>query len=386
MQPIFQEAERLMGKGEPFALATVVRTKGSTPQKPGAKLLVRADGSAIGTLGGGCIEADVWAEARQILEDHGTAQVRHFLLNEDIAARDGLVCGGSMDILIDPIADPASLSGVIAEILAAYRGGGDRAMATLVTSAGSGGAKLFVRADGSTVGTLGDTALERQAIEAARELMPKGRDRWLETGSGARIYVEAFTTPATVVIAGGGHVGKALYTVARFSGFKVVIVDDRPEFANADRFPEAARVVVDDFDAGLRNLDMGPNHYVVVATRGHKLDDKALLEAARSKAGYLGLLGSRRKAIMIFRNLFRAGVPEQRIAEVRAPVGLDLGGRTPEEIAISIMAEIVAVKHGHSGGSMTMDPAMIRKAKELAARPTPKDASEDEEEALAAEL
>ena len=371
MQPIFQEAARLLGKGEPFVLATVVRTKGSTPQKPGAKLLVRKDGSAVGTLGGGCVEADVWAEAKVILEERGGPQVRRFLLNEDIAAKDGLVCGGTMEILIDPVEQQPEMRPFLDEILAAYEGKDDRAMATLVSGVGksSGGAKLFIRADGSTVGTLGEPGLDKRAIEAALELMPKGRDRWIESKDGAKLYVESFTTPPTLVVAGGGHVGKALYTVARFLGFRVIIVDDRPMYANRERFPEADKIVVDDFDAGLRSLNMTPNYYVVVATRGHKLDDIALTEAASSRAGYVGLLGSRRKALLIYRNMIRQDIPAERIAEIRSPVGLDLGGRTPEEIAMSIMAEVLALRYGREGSPMMMDREMLEKAKQLASRP-----------------
>lgn len=371
MQPVFEEADRLLDKGEPFVLATVVRTKGSTPQKPGAKLLVRQDGTAVGTLGGGCIEADVWAEAKSILEEHGGSQIRRFDLNEEMAAKDGLVCGGSMEILIDPVEEQPEMRGIVDEILASYEGRGDRAMATLVSGPADAhrGAKLFIRADGAAAGSLGDAALETMAVETALELMPRGRDRWIESKGGARMYVESFTTPPTVVIAGGGHVGKALYTAAKLAGFAVVIVDDRPMYADEERFPEADAIVVDDFDAGLRSLNMGPNHYVIVATRGHKLDDVALVEAAKSRAGYVGLLGSRRKAMMIFRDLFRQGIPKERIAQIKAPVGLNLGGRSPGEIAISIVAEMLAERYNGTGAPMSMDPSMIDKAEELAARP-----------------
>lgn len=366
MEYVLREADKLLAKGEPFVLATVVRTKGSTPQKPGAKLLVRRDGTAVGTLGGGCIEADVWAEARSILEQRSGAQVRRFVLNEDIAARDGLVCGGNMDILIDPIIAQPEMGPWMDEIVAAHEGKGDRALATLVapgTGGGAPGAKLFIRADGSTVGTLGSAALDAMAVETARELMPRGQERWVETRDGAKLYVETFTVPTTVVIAGGGHVGKAVYTVAKFVGFKVIIVDDRPAFANQERFPLADQIVVAPFDEGIRSLHLTPNCCVLVATRGHKLDDVALLEAARSGAGYVGLLGSRRKAVMIFRDLLRQGIPEERVKAIRAPVGLDLGGRTPEEIAVSIVAEILAYQHGRAGAPMTMEEKVLEKAR-----------------------
>ena len=377
MQPIFEEAQRLLARKEPFVLASVVRTQGSTPQKPGAKLLVRKDGTAVGTLGGGCIEADVWAEAKSILDERGSTQVRVFELNEDIAARDGLVCGGTMEILIDPVGSvegagsrvEGGLPDILADVLAAYRGEGDCALATLAegSRAGGTGSKLFVRADGSVLGTLGSTALDTQAKAAAKEIMPRGRNRWLETPEG-KVFVEGFTTPPTLVIAGGGHVGKALYTLAKFVGFRVFIVDDRPLFANSERFPDADGIIVDDFDAGLRSLAMGLNHYVIVATRGHKLDDLALLEAARSKAGYVGLLGSKRKAMLIYRDLFAQGIPEERIAQIHSPVGLNLGGRSPEEIAFSIVAEMLAIKNGGDGSTMKMAAPMVAKAKELSTK------------------
>ena len=375
MQTIFQEAQRLLARSEPFVLASVVRTQGSTPQKPGAKLLVRKDGTAVGTLGGGCIEADVWAEAKTILDERGSTQVRVFELNEDIAARDGLVCGGTMEILIDPVGRVegagarvgGGLPDILSDVLAAYRGEGDCALAILAEG-GSAGSKLFVRADGSVLGTLGSTALDSQAKAAAMEVMPRGRNRWLEAPQG-KVFVEGFTTPPTLVIAGGGHVGKALYTLAKFVGFRVFIVDDRPLFASPERFPEADGIIVDDFDAGLRSLAMGLNHYVIVATRGHKLDDLALLEAARSQAGYVGLLGSKRKAMLIYRDLFAQGITEERIAQIHSPVGLNLGGRSPEEIAFSIVAEMLAIKNGGDGATMKMGDTMVSKAKELAAKP-----------------
>ena len=375
IQPIFGEAGRLLAKGEPFVLATVVNTKGSTPQKPGAKLLVRADGTMFGTLGGGCVEADVLTEARIILEeqganDHGAPQLRRFVLNEDIAAKDGLVCGGTMEILIDPVASHPDLVPIFNEILAAFEGEGNRALATLAdagSTAGTPEAKLFIRADGSTVGTLGAPELDEAAAEAAIELMPKGREVWLTTEAQAKIYVETFTRPATIVVVGGGHVGYAVYKLATFLGFATIIVDDREMFANAERFPEAEQIVIGDFAEGVESLDLTPNSYVLVATRGHKYDDEALLAAARSQAGYLGLLGSKRKAAMIFRHLFEHGVDENRVAEIRAPVGLDIGGRSPEEIAVSVMAEIVAVRHGKAGG-MLKASRLLPKAKQLAGR------------------
>ncbi|MCZ6794683.1 MAG: XdhC family protein [Planctomycetota bacterium] len=371
MQPVFGEAKRLLEEKCPFVLATVVATKGSTPQKPGAKLLVRGDGSIVGTLGGGCVEADVWGAARSILEGGGGRELRRFVLDEDIAAKDGLVCGGVMEIFIEPVLDEPEFRPLVDEILGAYEGKGDCGLANVISGNSTGDGekgRLFIRADGSTEGTLGSGELDELARRAALVEMPRGRECSLEAADGSRVYVETFTTPATVVIAGGGHVGKAISTLAHFLGFRTIIVDDRPKFAREERFPEADQVVLDYFDAGLRGLNLGPNHFVVVATRGHKHDDAALLEAARSGAGYIGLLGSKRKSVMIFRDLIRQGIAEERIRRIRAPVGLDLGGRQPEEIAASILAEILAVRYERSGGPLSLAETVIDQAKRLAAR------------------
>ncbi len=306
----------------------------------------------------------------------GDPEVRRFDLNEDIAANDGLVCGGTMEILIDPIRESAEMLSFVEEILEAHEGKGDCALVTGVrpgsgTGSPGGGAarKMFIRADGSADGTLGSQDLDDAVIGMALEQMPRGRERWFETEDGGNVYIETFTHPATVVIAGGGHVGKAVHTLAKFLGFCTVIVDDRPKFANADRFPDADEIINADFAEGLRSLDMGPNHYAIIATRGHKLDDVALQEAARSRAGYVGLLGSKRKAVLIFRDLVRQGVPEDRIREIRAPVGLDLGGRGPEEIAMSILAEILTAKYGQNGAPMTMmDDKVVNNIRQLASR------------------
>ncbi len=364
MEQIFTECRRLLLRKEPFILATVVRTKGSTPQKPGAKLLVRQDGSITGTLGGGCVEADVWAKAKIILEEKGLPQVCRFVLNEDLAASDGLVCGGTMDILIDPVLDGAEFLPLVNEIIEAIEGRGNRALATYVdpeSREGARSARMFLRADGSVVGSLGEPGRDALAIESAMERMPRGGESWIETEEGSGVYIEAFTHPATVVIAGGGHVGKAIYTVAEFLGFRTIVVDDRERYCNKERFPRAELVVAETFEQGLRDLELGPNHYVVVATRGHKFDDIALLEAARSGAGYVGLLGSKRKAVLIFRDLLEQGIAAERVRQIRAPVGLDLGGRQPEDIAVSIMAEILAVKNDRLGGPLSMGERLVDK-------------------------
>ena len=373
MQEVIQEAIKLLAAKEPCVLATVVRTKGSTPQKPGAKLLVRKDGTGVGTLGGGCVEGDIWFAAKEILRRKGGPEFRDYLLNEDIAARDGLVCGGTMYFFIEPVWDPDSFLPFGDEMMKAYESGNPVSVATVVradSDRGTMGAKLLVREDGSTYGSLGDAELDRLACEAAERVAGMGTNEHIMTHDGAELFVEGFTTPPTVVLVGGGHVAKATYDLARLLGYRVYVVDDRPQFANKERFPEAAAtVVVPDYTKGLDQIPVNANTFIVVATRGHWFDDLALEAAVRSPAKYVGLLGSRRKTILIYQRLVQLGVPPERLKEVRAPVGLDIGALTPEELAVSIMSEIIKYRRGGAGGPMTMDERYFNRAISKAIKP-----------------
>ncbi len=368
MQDVFHETAKALERGEACVLATVIQTEGSTPQKPGAKLLVRADGSGVGTLGGGCVEGDIWFAAKTLLRSGGPTEVREYELTEEIAARDGLICGGTMYFLLDPIREPGDFLPQVQQVEQAYHGGAPVGIATLVGTPEDSpllvGTKLFMQENGTTQGTLGVEELDQEASRKARELIAYGKCDYLTTDSGYQVFIETYTTPPTLVIMGGGHISKALSALAQPLGYKYYIVDDRQEFANAERFPGATATIVASYDTGLNDIPMNANTAVVVATRGHKYDDMAAEAAVRSSAGYVGILGSKRKNLLIYEELFRKGIPEERIRAVRAPVGLDLGGRTPEEIALSIMAEIVAVRLGGSGASLQMDERLFNIARE----------------------
>lgn len=369
MEAVFREAVRVLERGEPCVIATVVRTLGSTPQKPGAKLLVRKDGSGVGTLGGGCVEGDIWFAARVLLREGGPPELREYHLNEELAARDGLVCGGTMHFLIDPIYEPASFLPLARAVLRAYEGGEPVAVATVLRAPEGSplytGRKVLIRPDGAVEGELGDATLTSRVVEAAREAMPRGETRHLEW-RGVEVFVEGYTTPPTLVLMGGGHIAKALAPMARMLGFRVFVVDDRPEFANPERFPEAEATVVASYREGLGQVPVNANTAVVIATRGHRYDDEATESAVRSPAGYIGLVGSRRKSVLILEELYRKGIPEERIRQIRAPVGLDIGARTPEEIALSILAEVVMWRQGGSGGPMQMSARLFEVARRRA--------------------
>ena len=377
MKEVIQEAVRLAETEEPAVLATVVRTKGSTPQKPGAKLLVRKDGTGVGTLGGGCVEGDIWYAAKEILRRKGGPEFKDYFLNEEIAARDGLVCGGTMYFFIEPLWKPGDFLPFGREMMGAYESGNPVSVA-MVLKADSGrgvaGAKLLLREDGSTHGTLGDADLDDLALEAAQRVADLGTNEHLMTHDGTELYVEGFTTPPTLVLMGGGHVSKATYDLAILLKYRIYVVDDRVEFANRERFPGAEdTIVVSDYARGLDQVPINANTFIAIATRGHWFDDLALEAAIRTSAKYVGLMGSTRKTILIYQRLAGMGIPIEKLRQVHAPIGLDIGALTPEEIAVSIMSEIVMFRHGASGGPMIMDDKYFDRAvsKAVAAEAAP---------------
>jgi xanthine dehydrogenase accessory factor len=245
---IYEEVVRLRKEGRASALSTIVQCIGSSPQKEGAKMLVRDDGSVVGTLGGGCLEAEVIQASKMTIRD-GTPRTLPFELTE---RHGGFVCGGKVLVYIEPV-------------------------------------------------------------------IPEPR----------------------LIILGAGHVGKSLSTVAKFAGFKTIVADDRDEFANRENIPDADEVVVDTFADIFSRIVADDQTYLVIATRGHNHDLEALKAALETKAKYIGLLGSRRKRALLFKTLRDAGFSETDVGRVTTPVGMPIGSVTPEEIAISIMAEII---------------------------------------------
>ena len=341
----------LAREGRPFALATVVRTQGSTPQVVGAKLVVTADdarGRAAGTLGGGCVEADAILAARETLTDGGRS-LRAYELTEDLAWNTGLVCGGTMWILAergDEALDGAGRS-MLDTLANAAAGGSPVAVVTHLARAGRSSSfvsRAFVAADGTVTGSLGDAALDGTAASAGVTQMRHGTPRLVAIDEEHDLLIEPVTGRPRLAIAGGGHVALAIARQAMLLDFDVTIFEDRPEFANPDRFPGAA-IVGGDVPAAIGAFEYGWNSFLVIATRGHKLDADCVLAAVKTDVRYIGLLGSRRKTVLIANMLKEEGISADRIAVIHAPVGLDLGGRTPAEIALSVMAEITAHRY-----------------------------------------
>lgn len=251
---IFEEIVRLRRLGQKCALATIVQVKGSIPSFESAKLLVREDGSMVGTIGGGCVEAEVWNAARDVI---ATEKPRHmnFSLGQDAAYDNGLICGGQLEVFVEPV-------------------------------------------------------------------IPQ---------------------PAAYIF-GAGHISKSLSKVADLSGFRTVVIDDREMFANRERFPEADEVHADEYEAVFPKLSINESSYIVIVTRGHRDDMRVLQWAVGTDARYIAMIGSRRKVIGVIRELEREGIPAEAFERMFAPMGFDIGAVTPEEIAVAVVAEMIAVR------------------------------------------
>ncbi len=353
MREIYARMAELEREGRRFAVCTVVRTIGSTPQVVGAKLLVDDLGRLCGTLGGGCVEGDAFVEAKRVLAT-GDASLREYELTEDLAWDTGLVCGGTMWISIEPGDRALRLAGrdLLGDVLAASSGGRPVALATLLEKKDRDLApqsKLFVETDGRAHGTLGDPMLDSRALAAADEALRQGTARTVTLDERHELLIEPVVAKPHLVIAGGGHVGLAMAKMAAMLEYEVTVIDDREEYASRERFGPGIDVVRMDMMEALRSLPMGWNSFIVIATRGHKLDSHCLREAVKRDVRYVGLLGSKRKTVLIAKMLREEGVPEERIRRVHAPIGLDLGGRTPGEIALSVLSEISLERFGGSG-------------------------------------
>ncbi len=255
---------------------------------------------------------------------------------------------------------------VFEELIRLRRGGVRTVLATVVAARGStprsAGARMLVRRDGSIVGTVGGGPREAEVIEAARELFRKGGSRLVSVdfqeglaggdgpicGGSLEVFMEAIDAPRRVVIAGAGHVGLALHRIVSVLGWRTVVLDHRPEFANGDRFP-AAEVVVGDFETVLSRIRVGPGDGIVILTPEHRWDEAVLRQALATEAAYVGMIGSRKKVPAVLDRLRRDGFDEPALARVRAPVGLAIGAETPEEIAVAIAAEMIETFRGGDG-------------------------------------
>tara|TARA_B110000116_G_scaffold158915_1_gene137515 strand:+ start:4516 stop:5655 length:1140 start_codon:yes stop_codon:yes gene_type:complete len=364
MYEVIEKSLIELEQGKKIVLATVVNTKGSTPQKIGSKLLIRKDGSTIGTLGGGCVEGDIWFESKTMLEENTPEESRYreYTLNQELAEEEGLVCGGTMFFLLDKLEPNKSNIEYLRTLQNSLNGKeGGKSLITLVDSTNNkimtGTKKIFDFDQTSNIKN-DEIFADPNQIE---DVINNRQNKCVKLEDGNEWYVEMYTTPSTLLICGGGHIANSLAPLAHKLNFNVWITDDRKEFANSNRFPNAERIVNDLPENALKSLPVTENTYIIIATRGHRYDLVATQAAVSTNAKYIGLLGSMRKAILVSEDLLKNGIPEDKVKAIRSPVGLDLRGRSPDEIAVSIIAEMLMIREGGTGLSMAMPENIWKK-------------------------
>jgi xanthine dehydrogenase accessory factor len=356
---IYTEILAALQADERLVLATIIANSGSTPVPPGAKMLVKERaGIPLGTVGGGCVEGDVQEAARALLTTGGKAIIRRFTLTED-DIESGMLCGGSIDILIEMI--PKEQSEVYATLLSRREAGTDSAVITLVGGDRSVLGKVVVSPSVSGIDENDIRSLRRMAGELPAsfgELVRGVIDRQMVTripGADVEFIIEPVIGLQDLFIFGGGHVSKYLCRSAAMAGFRVTVIDDRPDYANLQGFPEAYRTLAVGFDHSWKELQTTPSTSIVIVTRGHKFDERVLERAVHTRARYIGMIGSKRKVVSIYANLVARGISRDLLRSVRAPIGLGIGAVTAEEIGISITAELIAARRGvvSPGGAMS---------------------------------
>jgi xanthine dehydrogenase accessory factor len=341
MRDVLREIEAWRAAGEDVAVATVLETWGSAPRAAGARMAVTASGQVAGSVSGGCVEGAVVEAGRETLRT-GKPRRLHFGVADDTAWAVGLACGGSIDVFVEKL-DPKSFEPIRDALRA------ERPVASVTVVGGPDemlGKKRVLLENGRSEGSLGG-GLDETASEAARAALSEGSIRRVTAG-GVELFAEALMPSPTLVAVGGVHIAVALVALAKTLGYRTVVVDPRTAFGNADRFPGVDRLMTDWPDAALRGIGLNASTAVAVLTHDPKLDDPALSVALRSPAFYVGALGSKKTQEKRRRRLLDGGLTEEELSRLHAPIGLPLGGRTPEEIALAVMAQIVATRNQRS--------------------------------------
>jgi xanthine dehydrogenase accessory factor len=342
MKQLINEIASLAAQEQSFVLATVITRNGSAPRSAGAKMLVREDGSTLGTVGGGILEAQVEQLAVEILKSH-EATIRSFQFSGKDAATMDAICGGQVEVLVEwwDMHDPLSRS----IVTALHDALDNHKKAWLVTELHSN-ANSRLTAHHALLKAGGDLNGEFPpglAVDTVTEV----RHPELIEISPSRCMVEPIDISGTAYIFGAGHVSRCLAEFTNAVGFWTVVLDDRSEYANRTRFPSAAEVMVlDSFERSIEKVQVDIDSFIVIVTRGHLNDRTVLAQALRTRAGYIGMIGSRRKTALVFEELRKAGFSEEDLQRVHAPIGLSISAETPEEIGISIVAEMIQVRAG----------------------------------------
>jgi xanthine dehydrogenase accessory factor len=339
MREILDDLNRWLAAGERIALATVVWAEGPSPRPLGSCLAVTGSGQMAGSVSGGCVEGVVFEEAQSVLSGGPPKRLRFGVVDET-GWEAGLACGGTIEVYVEPLVE------VHRHLLAALEAEETVALVTRL----DGGGHLLAWPDGHLEG---DTTLAPEVEGVFPEPLAERRSR-----TEGDLFVQVFAPPPTIVIVGAVHVAMPLVVLAQTLGFRVRVVDARRAFATRERFPTVDELIVAWPQETLKAEELGPQHYVVILSHDPKFDLPALQISLRSRAAYVGLIGSRTTQAKRKAALRENGFGEAELARIHGPVGLDLGGREPAEIALAILAEIVAVRHGRRGGMLSTQGEM----------------------------
>jgi xanthine dehydrogenase accessory factor len=358
MSEIYRKAAEVLTAGRRCVLATMVRQAGPSPRHLGTKCLILEDGTIEGTIGGGLLEARTIQTARAVFETGRPARMALSLTGRDVAETD-MLCGGNVEVFLEPVLpqDPSSLA-LFRRLRSLVTRGGKGLLATVMDAGHwpTGTAARAFLAEGEEV--IGDLGLAIGTWEALGrsigKILDAGRPQILElvsaSGASVPVFAEPLVSAPALYVFGGGHVSSEIVPLAGRCGFRVVVIDDRAEFAGAARFPSAAEVIQASFYGAMERIPVDASSFLVIVTRGHLHDKAVLAQALRTDARYIGMIGSRRKRDIIYAALLEEGYTRADLDRVHSPIGLDIGAETPAEIAVSVVAELIRERAG--GGKL----------------------------------
>jgi xanthine dehydrogenase accessory factor len=353
MKDIFSEIVECLQKKNRIVLATIVSSSGSSPLPSGAMMVVKAGGEEIvGSVGGGLLEALVIEEAKKSFAEDRLPGVEKFDLNDDVS-NEGMICGGSVDVLLELVAQDDL--GVFRKLSEARRDGSDMILVRVLHNTGRSEKAVYTskqepiadsirKAAGNESDKLAEMLRHSFGQEDVRRLNIEGGDVIIQPVKGVQ----------NLIVFGGGHISKYLAQIATVAGFSTTVIDDREDFADPARFPGVARLLAVEYSEAFDRIEVKPSTFIVVVTRGHSFDQLVLQKALQTPAKYIGMIGSKRKVIACFEDLAKRGVPLQELKRVHAPIGLDIGAVSAEEIAVSITAELVRVRRGFARASVAI--------------------------------
>ncbi|MBW1999376.1 MAG: XdhC family protein [Deltaproteobacteria bacterium] len=354
MKEIYRRLIESMEENEPVVLATIIVQKGSVPRGKGTQFLIRKDGSFVGTIGGGRLEAQVLEGAKEVFENRASSRLNFVLKGTDVEKTD-MLCGGDAEVFLEYISAEKGMYIPIFKRALEIKEAGERAVLATAVDPGRWEEglvpKILVEGTGLTHGSLAGEKEVEEALKREMEQILKKRAGEIlifkdREGKDLELFVEPILSEPVLFVFGGGHVSEQIVPLAARVGFEVVVVDDRKEFASRERFPEAAEVHEYPFEGVMEKLEVDGSSYIVIVTRGHMHDRTVLEQSLRTPAKYIGMIGSRRKRNILYKKLLEEGFTEEDLKRVHAPIGLEIGAETPEEIAVSIVAELIKVRAG----------------------------------------